>query len=267
MQTLSAFQQDNAELRREVKESHERARKEMEENSRRILAAVAPPSASTKKVPARRKPARGQELIKALKTHPQKSILRVSASIKLCYFTEEEGLFQSYIRHHIECTLLAIRADVEGPADGLGPTGDKMDRVLGKLLVDKCPKLTDEQLKAYHDRTPEGIILTTTSFRYDFSRTVDHPFNADAIFVATRGFISAIEGGSYRQDRPESKLSPDVTDVHYVAACVKEHFRYMAKCYKDCSKEDWKVVYAEEVEKKARHGKQTRVSLFTYQAT
>jgi hypothetical protein len=84
-------------------------------------------------------------------------------------------------------------------------------------------------MERYKCRLPGSLTITADNWKYDFSRDRNHPFNAEATFVFSQSFLTALNNGSYNDD----PLPVLFWDQKYIQATFHEQLKYLSGLYKE----------------------------------
>lgn len=136
---------------------------------------------------------------------------------------------------------------------------EQHQKATGFMLYKAYPALTETEIIHFRDKNPEAIVVTTAEFRYDFSKAVNDPFNANALYVATRGFQAALRSGWYLQDDPNYHYE----DIFYATGTIELHmklyFRYLASQWSEASDPEYVTAYNARLDASLQHGRRKTV--------
>ncbi|KAF6740882.1 hypothetical protein DFP72DRAFT_430469 [Ephemerocybe angulata] len=206
------------EMQEEQRREWERERRELDEQTKILKAAINQAGAPPRRAPRKPKQrASRSELPDHIKEHP-------------CLV-----FFHEYIRDYIDRVLLKWKkADDDEDEDE-----HEEQKPLGVVLVEMFPPLPQEDYDNYIDRGPGAFKMSKQNFRFDFSRKPSDPFNKDALYFAVKTFRAALDDGTYNKIFRNGQPLPD-TFLHppYLTYMVKNHVNYHFKMYREAVSRD-----------------------------
>ncbi|TEB28126.1 hypothetical protein FA13DRAFT_1711955 [Coprinellus micaceus] len=145
--------------------------------------------------------------------------------------------FREHVHNYVRVTLLKIEVD-EGDAEAMdtddGLVNIRTDGIGAALL--KFKPLSEEEYSKWHQRLPDAFKLSTTNFRFEFTRSMADRFNKEASYVAVTGLLTAFDDGRYsRQLRNGQQLNPGFLQRENAILVVETYAIHLARMYKEAS--------------------------------
>ena len=106
---------------------------------------------------------------------------------------------------------------------------------IGAALLKFKPLLEDEYYK-WQKRLPGAFHLSTTNFRFEFTRSMADPFNKNAVYVAVTGLLTAFDDGRYSRDlRNGQRLNAGFLERNNATLVVGAYAVHLARMYKEAT--------------------------------